>query len=286
MLLRPQLAKIPSRGSLFRNSIAKTSHSISVARKAGDEVSNIFRHQNRALAYVRTPGSSPGVVFLGGFRSDMEGTKARCLELWAKREGRAFLRFDYSGHGASSGEFSELGIDDWAADTAAIISGLTEGPQILVGSSMGGWISLLLARAIPESVLGLVTIAAAPDFTEDKLWAGFDESQKSTLEAKGVVEVPSAYDEAPYPISRRLIEQGRQNLVLQKLLSLPFPVRILHGTNDTDVDISVAYRLLDHAKCEDMRLIAVKGADHRFSDPECLKLIIQAIEEVIARSDR
>ncbi len=168
----------------------------------------------------------------------------------------------------------------------AAVSTLTDGPQIFVGSSMGGWISLLLAHAIPKKISGLVTIAAAPDFTEDKIWAGFDESQKSTLEAKGVVEVPSAYDDAPYPISRTLIEQGRQNLVLRKPLALPFPTRILHGTQDADVDISVAYRLLDHADRADMRLVAVKGADHRFSDPECLKLISQTIEEVIARSDQ
>ena len=238
--------------------------------------------QGRELAYHRADGAGPGVVFLGGFVSDMEGTKALHLEDWAKRAGRAYLRFDYSGHGQSSGAFTEGSIGDWAEDAAAVLTALTDGPQILVGSSMGGWISLLTARAMPDKVAGLVTIAAAPDFTEDSMWAGFDDAQRRELAEKGHVSLPSDYGD-PYIITRRLIEEGRRQLVLRDPLRLPFPVRFLQGTADEDVDMSVALRLLEHAEGPDMRLTLVDGADHRFSDPDCLQLIVASIEEVSAR---
>ena len=237
----------------------------------------------RNLAYHATPGALPGVVFLGGFKSDMEGTKAVHLEEWARRTGRAFLRFDYSGHGQSSESFVDGAIGDWAKDAAAAISTLTEGPQVLVGSSMGGWIALLTARSMPERVAGLVTIAAAPDFTEDSMWAGFDDVQRTELLKKGQIALPSEYDE-PYIITRRLIEEGRDNLVLREPLKLPFPVRFLQGTADLDVEMAVALRLLDHADGPDMRLTLVDGADHRFSDTECLALIENAVEDVLARA--
>ena len=237
----------------------------------------------RRLAYHRTGGAEPGVIFLGGFKSDMEGTKALWLEGWARARGRAFLRFDYSGHGQSSGEFTEGCIGDWFQDARAVLEGLTTGPQILVGSSMGGWIALLLARARPAGVAGLVSIAAAPDFTEDSMWAGFDAAQRAALMTKGQVALPSEYGE-PYIITRRLIEEGRENLVLRAPLDLPFPARFLQGTADRDVDISVALRLLEHATGPDMRLTLVKGADHRFSDPDCLGLIGAAVDEVSARA--
>ncbi|MEO0914269.1 MAG: alpha/beta hydrolase, partial [Pseudomonadota bacterium] len=162
--------------------------------------------QNRQLAYHRHRGESalPGIVFLGGFRSDMTGTKALHLEAFAQAEGRDFLRFDYSGHGASSGDFLEGCIGDWAEDAEAALTSLTEGPQILVGSSMGGWIALLLARKRPERLAGLVGIAAAPDFTEDSMWAGFDEAQRNALLSEGQVALPSDYSDDPYIITRRL----------------------------------------------------------------------------------
>ena len=239
--------------------------------------------EGRNIAYHQTAGEGPGVVFLGGFRSDMEGTKALHLEEWARRTGRAFLRFDYSGHGQSGGEFLDGAIGDWFEDARAALA-LTEGKQVLVGSSMGGWISLLLARDCPEKVAGLVTIAAAPDFTEDSMWAGFDEGQRAALLDTGRVELPSDYSDEPYVITRRLIEEGRDRLVLRTPLSLPFPVRFLQGTADADVDQSVALRLLDHASGDDMRLTLVKGADHRFSSPECLALIEHSVEMVLERS--
>jgi pimeloyl-ACP methyl ester carboxylesterase len=236
--------------------------------------------QGRRIAYHLRDGQGPCVVFLGGFKSDMSGTKAVYLQDWAERTGRAFLRFDYSGHGASSGVFEDGAIGDWAEDAMAAISALTSGKVILVGSSMGGWISLLVARAMPARVAGLVGIAAAPDFTEDDMWDGFNAAQRKALEVDGQVALPSEYDDGPYIITRRLIEDGRAQLVLRTPLELPFPVRLLQGTADLDVDVSVAMRLLGHAQGDDIRLTLVKGADHRFSTPRNLRLIEKSIHSV------
>lgn len=234
----------------------------------------------RRLAYHKTAGQGPGVVFLGGLRSDMTGTKAVHLEEWARAQGRAFLRFDYSGHGQSSGRFEEGCIGDWAEDAAAAIMALTEGPQVLVGSSMGGWISLLMAKRMPERLAGLVTIAAAPDFTEDGMWAEWSEDQRRTCMEDGQVALPSEYGE-PMIITRRMIVDGRDQLVLRSPLSLGVPVWMLQGTADADVPMSVALRLLDHLEGGDIRLELVKGADHRFSDPACLATITRAVAEVL-----
>ncbi|SLN17114.1 Alpha/beta hydrolase family protein [Pseudoruegeria aquimaris] len=239
--------------------------------------------EGRRIAYHRTAGKGPGVVFLGGFKSDMEGSKAVHLEGWAKRSGRAFLRFDYSGHGQSGGDFTDGCIGDWAADARAVIEALTEGPQVLVGSSMGGWISLLMTQALPARVAGLVTIAAAPDFTEAGFWASFNEAERRQVMEEGQIAVPSEYGE-PYIITRRLIEDGRDHLVMDKPLPLPFPVRCLQGTADTAVSTETALALLEHAACEDMRLTLVKGADHSFSSPPCLVLIEKTIEKVLNRA--
>jgi pimeloyl-ACP methyl ester carboxylesterase len=239
--------------------------------------------EDRRIAYNRTSGTEPGIVFLGGFRSDMEGTKALALEQWAQARGRAFLRLDYSGHGKSSGKFTDGAIGDWFEDARDAILELTDGPQVLVGSSMGGWIALLIARELPERVAGMVTIAAAPDFTEDSMWASMDPDTRRQLEEVGHLEMPSEYDDGPYVITRRLINEGRNRLVLRDPLALPFPVRMLQGTADADVSQEVALRLLDHAEGTDIRLTLVKGADHRFSTPECLALIETAIDEVLDR---
>ena len=237
--------------------------------------------QGRRIAYHLTDGTGPAVVFLGGFKSDMGGTKAVHLEDWARKSGRAFLRFDYSGHGESDGNFTDGCIGDWFEDACAAL-GLLAGKLVLVGSSMGGWISLQVARAMSERVAGLVTIAAAPDFTEDSMWAGFSDAQKAELDSAGQVALPSEYGE-PYIITKKLIAEGRDRLVLRDPLPLPFPVRFLQGTADADVDMSVALRLLEHAEGPDMRLTLVNGADHRFSDDTCLDLITNTLEEVLAR---
>ncbi|MEJ1990681.1 MAG: alpha/beta hydrolase [Maritimibacter sp.] len=215
----------------------------------------------RRIAYVKTEGNGPGVVFLGGFMSDMEGSKAVALEAWAKRQGRPFLRFDYSGHGQSSGEFTDGCIGDWAEDARAVIETLTEGPQLLVGSSMGGWISALTIRAIPERIAGFI--------------------MRRQLMEEGQVFVPSGYDE-PYPVTKRLIEDGREQLVLRKPLPMPFPVRLFQGTADDVVDRQVALNLLDHIDGEDLHLTFVTGADHSFSTPENLALIEATLDELLA----
>lgn len=232
----------------------------------------------RRIAYHRTAGAGPGVVFLGGFKSDMTGTKALHLQDWAARRGRPFLRFDYSGHGDSSGHFEDGAIGDWAEDARAAIEALTDGPQILVGSSMGGWIALLMARHIPQRVAGLVTIAAAPDFTERGFWVGFTPQQREVLMQAGRLELPSDYADQPYVITRRLIENGRNHLIMDQPLRLDCPLRMLQGTADTDVPMGWALDLLDHVAAADARLLLVKGADHRFSTPECLAAIEREIE--------
>ncbi len=237
--------------------------------------------QGRRIAYHLTDGTGPAVVFLGGFKSDMGGTKAVFLEKWARDSGRTFLRFDYSGHGGSSEDFTDGCIGDWFEDACAALNLIT-GPVILVGSSMGGWISLLVARQMPDRVAGLVTIAAAPDFTEDSMWAGFSDAQRAELETAGQVALPSDYGD-PYIITKHLIAEGRHRLVLRDPLPLPFPVRFLQGTADADVDMAVALRLLDHADGPDMRLTLVDGADHRFSDDTCLDLIVASVADVLAR---
>ncbi|MCF3596020.1 alpha/beta hydrolase [Rhodobacteraceae bacterium LMO-12] len=237
--------------------------------------------EGRRLAYHKSEGVGPCVVFLGGLKSDMEGTKAVHLEAWARARGRAFLRFDYSGHGESSGRFEDGCIGDWHEDTLAAVETLCEGPMVVVGSSMGGWQALLLARALPERIAGMVTIAAAPDFTEDGYWADFSEAQKRALEEVGHVELPSDYME-PYVITKRMIEDGRERLVLRAPLALRFPVRFLQGTADTAVSVATAVRLLEHAEGPDMRLTLVKDANHRFSDETCLGLVEAAVEDVIA----
>ncbi|MGF1446646.1 MAG: alpha/beta hydrolase [Pikeienuella sp.] len=231
-----------------------------------------------ALAYHRLDARGdgamlPGVVFLGGFRSDMSGSKALFLEDWCRARGRAFLRFDYTGHGASDGAFEDGTISSWAGDAEEAVAALTTGPQVLVGSSMGGWIALLLARKLPERVAAFVGIAAAPDFTEDLIWPALSATQRAALMEVGRIELPSAYDEAPTPITCALIEDGKRACVLRDPLALPGPVRLLHGTADADVPQSVALRLLDHLDATDIQLTLVKGAGHRFSEPTELALL-------------
>ena len=236
--------------------------------------------QGRHLAYHRLAGAAPGVVFLGGFNSDMEGTKALHLEAWCRTEGRAYLRFDYSGHGQSSGTFEEGCIGDWAEDAAAAIAHLTEGPQLLIGSSMGGWISLLMVKLLPQKIAALVTIAAAPDFTEDGYWASFDAAQRAELDRAGRVLVPSEYGE-PYVITKRLIEDGRDHLVLRTPAPRTMPTRFLQGSADADVPMSWAERLFSHVEGNDIRLVILKNADHRFSSPDALTLIEDAARNAL-----
>jgi len=220
------------------------------------------------------------VVFLGGYASDMTGTKATWLRERCAARGRAFLRFDYTGHGRSSGAFEDGCIGDWAADALAALDRLTAGPQVLVGSSMGGWIALRLALARPDRLAGIVGVAAAPDFTEDLMWPGLDAAARARLMAEGRLEIPNPYDDRPGVMTRRLIEDGRARLVLRSPLPVPCPLRLLHGDADADVPLSVALRLLAHADCADARLTVVKHGDHRLSDAAALRLLDETVDAV------
>ncbi|MGP6088027.1 alpha/beta hydrolase [Antarctobacter jejuensis] len=242
------------------------------------EIAYIDGPRGDRLAYAKTEGSGPCVVFLSGYRSDMNGIKAVHLEAWAESQGRSFLRLDYAGHGQSGGRFEDGCIGDWAADAEAVIRHAVPGPVVLVGSSMGGWISCILSKRLPD-IVGFVGIASAPDFTEDRFWSGFSEAARRQVMDEGQVLMPSAYED-PYLVTRKLIEDGRQNLVLRAPLAMDWPVRLLQGTEDEAVTRDTALRLLDHIRGADVRLTLVKGADHRFSTPECLRLIEAAIIDV------
>lgn len=232
----------------------------------------------RRLACERLEGRGPGVVFLHGFKSDMGGTKAVDLEAWCRDQGRAMLRFDLSGHGGSAGRLEEFGVSDWLDDARDVIEALAPGRQVLVGSSLGGWLALLLARARPHAWAGLVTIAAAPDFTA-RMQAGFSAAERAALARDGRITRPSDYGE-DYVFSRHLFDQGTENSVFARPLHLPMPVRFLQGTADADVPITDALRLLDHAAGPDIRLTLVKDADHRFSGPAELQLIRAAVADL------
>ena len=232
------------------------------------------------IAYSANAGGTFTLVFLGGFMSDMMGSKATHLEDWAKKNHYGFLRFDYSGHGQSSGIFENCNISDWVEDTYEIITEKTNGPIILIGSSMGGWISFLIYQKLCDRVVGIVTIAAAPDFTEDYFWANLSDKQKSELVSVGRVFLPSDYDE-PYPITLALIENGRKHLILTRPLKVLCPIRMLQGTDDKAVEIQTAIKLLNHIDCDNMHLKLVAQADHSFSSPTCLQILEQTITEVI-----
>lgn len=224
------------------------------------------------LAYRALDGRGPGVVFLGGFHSDMTGSKAAYLAEWCAARGRAYLRFDYSGHGASGGRFEEGTIGSWTADAAAVLEELTQGPQILVGSSMGGWIALLLALRRPARVAGLIGIAAAPDFTEELMWAEFPASVREQIQRDGFWMRPSAYGDA-YPITRALIEDGRRHLILGGPIALQMPVRLLHGQEDPDVPWHHSLRIAEQVTGRNVEVTLVKDGDHRLSTAENLALL-------------
>jgi pimeloyl-ACP methyl ester carboxylesterase len=234
------------------------------------------------LAWARLPGRLPGVVFLPGFRSDMQGSKALALRDHCISTGRTLLRFDYSGHGESAGRFEDGTIGQWAADAIAVFDALAEGPQVLVGSSMGGWIALLLARARPERIAGLIGIAPAPDFTETLLWPALSEAERAEIMDRGVLHMPSQYGE-PTPITRALVEDGKRQNVMGSPIPLRCPVRILHGMQDPDVPWRHALRLVDTLEGGDVRLYLVKDGDHRLSRPEDLRLLTETLDALLAQ---
>lgn len=232
------------------------------------------------LAWAREEGRSPTVVFLPGFRSDMTGDKATGLAAYCAARGQAMLRFDYSGHGASGGRFEDGTVGQWAGDALAIIDQVSQGPLILVGSSMGGWIALLTARARPERIAALIGIAAAPDFTEVLMWQAMNFEQRATLMSDGVLQVPSQYGD-PYPITRALIEDGRNHLLLDGPIAIDCSVRLLHGQRDPDVPWEFALRIADQLTSRDVRVTLVKDGDHRLSRPQDLALLGQSLAALL-----
>ena len=235
----------------------------------------LTRHNGAIIAYHRTPADEsgtrgaalPGLMFLGGYASDMTGSKALALEAHARARGQAFVRFDYQGHGASSGRFEDGTIGLWAEDAVAVLDEIAEGPQILVGSSMGGWIMLLAALARPERVVGLVGVAAAPDFTETLMWNEFTPEIRATLERDGIYHQPSDYEEEPYAVTLKLIEDGRSHLLMDKPIPIACPVRLIHGTADTDVPHGLSLDLMARLEAPDVEVTLVKGGGHRLSEP-------------------
>ncbi len=222
-----------------------------------------------------------GVLWLGGFKSDMTGTKAEALGALARRAGRRLVRFDYFGHGQSSGRFTDGTIGRWIGDALAVLDELTEGPQILVGSSMGGWITLHLALARPERVSAIVLIAPAPDFTESLMWENFSPEIRETLRRDGLYAEPSDYGE-PYEITLRLIEEGRNHLLLDGPINLAMPVRILQGMKDADVPWRHALRLIEALGGDDAVLTLIRSGDHRLSTAQDIARLEREIEAVLA----
>ncbi len=240
----------------------------------------------RSLAVAARPATAvdgrPGLVWLGGFMSDMTSTKATALDAWCAEQGRAMLRFDYSGHGHSSERFEDGTIGTWLEDSLAAILAASSGPQILVGSSMGAWIALLAARALDmageaERLAGMVLIAPAVDFTERLMWDRFDAKVRRAIEEDGVWHRPSAYAQTSYPITRVLIEDGRSHLLLGATVRSHCPLHILQGMRDEDVPWQHAMLLLEHVAADPVSLTLVKDGDHRLSRPEDIARLIAAV---------
>ena len=243
-------------------------------------------HSARRIAVRARAGRAPGLFWLGGFNSDMKGTKALALDAWAAEHGRACIRFDYSGHGESGGKFVDGTIGHWLEESVAVFERFCRGPQVVIGSSMGGWMALLLAREVARrqndaSIAGLVLIAPAPDFTEELMWKGFSPEIREEIDSKGVWFRPSQYgDGTPYPITRALIEEGRNHLLLGSSIDVGCPVHILQGARDPDVPWRHAFALVQRLPAEDVVLTMIQDGDHRLSRPQDIARIIAAVSEM------
>ena len=230
-----------------------------------------------ALAYHFTPGTGPAIVFLPGYASDMTGAKALAIEAWAKASGRAFLRFDYGGCGASEGVFEEQSLTDWRDDALAMIDHAVEGPVVLVGSSMGGWIMLLTALARPDRIAACVGIAAAPDFTD---W-GFSQEEKLYILQHGKLERPNPYGPQPTVYTRRFWQSGEASRLMHKAVALDVPVRLIHGQRDRDVPWAQSVRMAELIRSDDVQVTLVKAGDHRLSRDADIALLIRTVEDVL-----
>ncbi|MGQ0533087.1 MAG: alpha/beta hydrolase [Caulobacteraceae bacterium] len=245
-----------------------------------------LEHDGVQLAHERIEGVAPTFVWLGGFKSDMSGTKAQTLASWAHETGQAFVRFDYSGHGQSGGAFEDGTISRWLGDPLAVLDQLTSGPLVLVGSSMGGWLALLAARARPERIAGLVLIAPAADFTERLMWPGFTPEQQQRLMSEGRVELPSQYAHEPTIITRAMIEDGRKLSVMDAPFPFAGPVRIMAGGEDPDVPLDHVMALVTVLQTDDMQVHAVSDGDHRLSRPQDLEQLVEIASDLSQRLAR
>lgn len=248
---------------------------------------SLARPDGETIAYHKSDGKGPGVVFCGGFMSDMTGTKATALETHCRDRGLAFVRFDYLGHGESSGDFADKGcISRWADDAAQVLDELTDGPQIIVGSSMGGWVMLKLALARPERIAGLVGIAPAPDFTT-WMWNEMSPEQQTIIRRDGRLERPTEYGDDPYVITWKLIEDGRANHLLEGAqLPVNVPVRLLHGMADPDVPWQHSLKIAEKLATDNVRIEFVKAGDHRLSEPGDIAMLLRTIDELTGETDQ
>ena len=232
------------------------------------------------IAYHRVPGKLPGVVFCTGYRSNMNGAKVTAVESLCRTQGRACIRFDYRGHGESSGSFEHLTLSDWIADAIAVIDELAQGPQVLVGSSMGGWIMVRAALARPQRIAGLIGVAAAPDFTEDLMWRGFPPEVRAAIERDGLWRGVDPDNGILTVVTRALIDDGRMHLVLRQTIPLDVPVRLLHGMEDKEVPWVTSQRLAERLHGTDVTLTLVKGGAHRLSEPNELALLLRVLDDL------
>ena len=242
----------------------------------------------RSIAVLQRVGRNPGLVWLGGYRSDMTGTKAEALDQWCADKGLAFCRHDYSGHGRSGGEFRDGTISRWLEESLAVFDAFTSGPQLLVGSSMGGWIALRMAqelgrRGAGDRLAGMLLIAPAPDFTQELMWPQLSDAQKREIHERGYLEEPSQYSDEPNIYTRALFDDGAKKLVLNGLIDPGCPVHILQGMADPDVPWQHAMRLAEHLPQADVAMTLVKDGDHRLSRPQDLALMLRLVEGMVGK---
>lgn len=251
-----------------------------------------IQHKNETIAYHKLETASemsnqPGLIFLGGYRSDMEGTKSLCLEDFCEHKGLAFLRFDYFAHGQSSGDFMEGTISRWLDDVLFALDHLADPARkhILVGSSMGGWLMMLAALKRPERVHALIGIAAAPDFTEDIMNNSLTDHHRKQLEEQGYIEEPSEYSDEPYIFTKKLLEDGKQNLLLTNTINITCPVQLLHGKKDPDVAFEIAFQIKEKLSNQKTNIIPIEDGDHRLSREQDLAVLIKTIKQIIPLDD-
>ncbi|SCA58234.1 2-hydroxymuconic semialdehyde hydrolase [Candidatus Terasakiella magnetica] len=248
----------------------------------GNSAPSFLTQENgERIAYHYTPGKGPGVIFLHGLMSDMDGGKALHVEDYCKKRGNAFLRFDCQGHGKSDGLFKDGHLTRWSDDTVDVLDQLTQGPQILIGSSMGGWNMLLSALKRPDRIAGLLGIAAAPDFTEDLMMNDLSPEQHAIINEQGYVEIPSDYGDEPYVISKAMLDDGRENLLLRRTIELDMPVRLIHGMEDPDVPWKTALRIQEMITSNDVEIQFVKKGDHRLSEDHDLDRLTRTLEALL-----